>query len=588
MAYEGPVRQTKLTSLDHPDARYHGFHPGETETLKAGYTHHRGHLPLPCDIIRERDVTLVMRDGTKIYADVFRPVTDESVPAIMHWAPYGKGQTGPWDLRNKDMFPNHFGVPRSSVSGLQSWEACDPAHWCAQGYAVVQVDARGAFDSEGHITFQGPTEGLDGHDAIEEIAAMDWCSGKVGMAGNSWLALSQWRIAAEQPAHLAAIAPWEGLTDLYRDALVRGGIPYPPFVELIRDSSYGRGMVEDPVAMLEDHPLFDEYWADKLPDLTKINVPAYVVASYANPIHVPGTLHNWRALPGAKWLRVHNTHEWPDFYSSESTRDLRRFFDRYLRDLENGWEATPAVRIAVLDPGHTDTINRVEDNFPPSRMTSTVLHLDAQTHALQHEPPTAAATTGYDIASKEPRVDFTYTFDSDVEVIGRPIASLWVAALGHDDADIYLHVEKLDSRGRQQWHQAVDLGFPAGRRWMPLLHRAGVKMVQSAFYAGPSGMLRASRRGLDPDRPDHDPELLLTSESKLSDGQPVQIEIPLWQVAMRWHAGETLRLRISARSLLPAVLPGLAEDPLQPGTRHEFHTGPDHPATLVLPTTPAI
>jgi len=33
------------------------------------------------------------------------------------------------------------------------------------------------------------------------------------MAGNSWLAISQWFIAAEQPPHLAAIAPWEGFTD---------------------------------------------------------------------------------------------------------------------------------------------------------------------------------------------------------------------------------------------------------------------------------------------------------------------------------------------------------------------------------------
>src|SRR3546814_8429435 len=54
-----------------------------------------------------------MRDGTTLYADVFRPVTDARVPAIVNWAPYGKGQTGFWDLGNKKMFPNFFGVPRS-------------------------------------------------------------------------------------------------------------------------------------------------------------------------------------------------------------------------------------------------------------------------------------------------------------------------------------------------------------------------------------------------------------------------------------------------------------------------------------------
>ena len=141
----------------------------------------------------------------------------------------------------------------------------------------MQVDARGAFDSEGDIHYLNSAEGRDGHDAVEAIAALPWCSGKVGLAGNSWLAMSQWRTASEQPPHLAAIAPWEGLTDLYREVLARGGVPRTAFPTFIRDKMYGRGRVEDPIAMLEDHPLFDGYWADKLPDLPRIRVPACIV-----------------------------------------------------------------------------------------------------------------------------------------------------------------------------------------------------------------------------------------------------------------------------------------------------------------------
>ncbi len=174
-----------------------------------------------------------MRDGTTLYADVLRPVTDTPVPAIVNWAPYGKGDTGFSTLDNRKMFPNRFGIARSRLSGLQSWEGNDPAYWCAHGYAVVQVDARGAFNSEGDIVYLGSQEGRDGHDAVEAIAGLAWCSGKVGLAwcsgkvglaGNSWLAMSQWRTASERPAHLAAIAPWEGLTDLYRDVIARGGV----------------------------------------------------------------------------------------------------------------------------------------------------------------------------------------------------------------------------------------------------------------------------------------------------------------------------------------------------------------------------
>jgi uncharacterized protein len=75
-----------------------------------------------------------------------------------------------------------------------------------------------------------------------------------------------------------------GLTDLYREVLARGGVPRTAFPAFVRAKLYGRGRVEDPIAMLDDHPLCDDYWADKLPDLARIEVPAYGVASYSNAL----------------------------------------------------------------------------------------------------------------------------------------------------------------------------------------------------------------------------------------------------------------------------------------------------------------
>ena len=581
------VRTRPAASVDLPEARYKGFRPGTTTVLRAGFRYQRGALPLPCDIMRDKDVALRMRDGTTIYADVFRPMTESPVPAIVNWAPYGKGDTGFWTLDNKKMFPNRFGIRRSAVSGLQSWEGNDPAYWCAHGYAVVQIDARGAFDSEGDIQYQSSAEGRDGHDAVEAIAALPWCSGKVGLAGNSWLAMSQWRTATQRPPHLAAIAPWEGLTDLYREALARGGVPRTAFPAFIRDKMYGRGRVEDPIAMLEDHPLFDEYWADKLPDLSRIQVPAYVAASYTNPVHVASTLRNWADLPGEKWLRIHNTQEWPDFYNPRNVEDLRRFFDRYLREVDNGWEVTPRIRVSVLDPGHADVVERVEDSFPPRRVTAVELYLNARDHSLQEKPVTEEATTGYRLADATPQVDFTYRFAADTEIIGYPVLTVFASVEGHDDADLHVHVEKLDARGQQLWHQAVTLGLPLARRWMPIAHRRGFGPVALAFYGGPHGPLRLSRRGLDPDGHPGRPALSLREARPLSAGEIVEAAIPLWPTAMRWHTGEQLRLRISGRILLPPILPGLDEEPLQPGDRHVVHTGGRHPSRLLLPSTPA-
>jgi uncharacterized protein len=581
------VRTQPVASVGLPEARYKGFRPGTSAVLRTGFRYQRGARPLSCDIVRDKDVSLTMRDGITIYADVFRPMTQSPVPAIVNWAPYGKGDTGFWVLDNKKMFPNRFGIRRSAVSGLQSWEGNDPAYWCAHGYAVVQVDARGAFDSEGDIHYLSSAEGQDGHDAVEAIAALPWCSGKVGMAGNSWLAMSQWRTASEQPPHLAAIAPWEGLTDLYREVLARGGVPRTAFPAFIRDKMYGHNRVEDPIAMLEEHPLFDEYWADKLPDLSRIQVPAYVAASYTNPVHVASTLRNWADLPGEKWLRIHNTQEWPDFYNPRNVEDLRRFFDRYLRGADNGWEATPRVRVTVLDPGHADTVERVEDSFPPQRVTATELYLDARDHSLREKPVAEEASTSYRLADATPQADFLYRFTADIEVIGYPVLTVFASVDGHDDGDLHVHVEKLDARGRQLWHQAVTLGLPLARTWMPIAHRRGFGPVALAFYGGPHGPLRLSRRGLDPDGHPGRPTLSLRAARPLSGGEVAEAAIPLWPTAMRWHAGEQLRLRISGRVLLSPILPGLEEEPLQPGDRHILHTGGQYPARLLLPTTPA-
>ena len=346
------------------------------------------------------------------------------MPAIVNWAPYGKGDTGFWVLDNKKMFPNRFGIRRSAVSGLQSWEGNDPAYWCSHGYAVVQVDARGAFDSEGDIHYLNSAEGRDGHDAVEAIAALPWCSGKVGLAGNSWLAMSQWRTASEQPPHLAAIAPWEGLTDLYREVLARGGVPRTAFPAFIRDKMYGRGRVEDPIAMLEDHPLFDGYWADKLPDLPRIRVLAYVVASYSDPVMSPARCATGRTCRGRSGCVSTTARSGRTSTTAATSRICACFFDRYLRGTDNGWEATPPVRMSVLDPGHADTVERVEESFPPPRVTATELFLDARDHSLRDKPPAAEATTGYRLADEAPHADFTYRFDADTEVIGYPVLTV--------------------------------------------------------------------------------------------------------------------------------------------------------------------
>lgn len=76
----------------HPLYEYDPFNPS-TRTLRAGHQKHVGRRKFDVDTLFEKDVAVEMRDGAKLYTDVFRPVTsdgDEKVPAVIAWSPYGK------------------------------------------------------------------------------------------------------------------------------------------------------------------------------------------------------------------------------------------------------------------------------------------------------------------------------------------------------------------------------------------------------------------------------------------------------------------------------------------------------------------
>lgn len=252
-----PVR--KAQPLDAPGARYTGYKP-ETLLLKKDSIRLKGYKPLPCDIILERDVPVKLRDGVTIYTDIFRPDDEEKHPAIMAMSPYGKEIGSQW----LDDTPNHAGIPMEATSGLQKFEGPDPAYWCKHGYAIINPDVRGAYNSEGVILFFGSDYGRDGADIIEWASSQSWSNGKVGMSGNSWLAISQWFTAAQQPEHLAAIAPWEGLSDCYREIATRGGVMMPEFIKMLSDSfaSTENGGIEDCISIMNQQPTMDDYWQD--------------------------------------------------------------------------------------------------------------------------------------------------------------------------------------------------------------------------------------------------------------------------------------------------------------------------------------
>jgi predicted acyl esterase len=510
-----PVFFRRPLPPDSPPARYPGFNPGST-LLKKGTIRRKGAMPLACDMVFERDVAVTLRDGKTLYTDVFRPADDGQYPAIVAWSPYGKEIGGQW----LDDVPFRAGVSLSLVSELQKFEGPDPALYVNRGYVILNPDARGAYGSGGNINFWGRQVAEDGYDFIEWAAVQKWSSGKVAMAGNSWLAISQWFIAAEKPPHLAAIAPWEGASEKY----LPGGIPVVTFDEVIIQSFAGKNLVEDIPKMTLEHPLMDPYWQDKSAKLESIDVPAYVVASYTNAAHTQGTFAGFRRIASQeKWLRVHNTQEWRDFYDPIHAKDLLRFFDHYLKGVANGWETTPKVRLAVLDPGGADVVDRTETSWPLERQRHTALYLKTDKSlsatADSQEGQLRYAATGGDSA------EFRLTFDQDTEIIGYMSLRLWVEAVGSDDMDLAVSVEKLDSSGKKI------PGPPGGPPGMTI---------------SASALLRVSHRELDPARSTpSEPVQSHLRELLLKPGEIVAVDIAIWPMGMRYRAGERLQLKVT-------------------------------------------
>jgi uncharacterized protein len=149
-------------------------------------------------MIRERDVFVPMRDGAKLCVDVYRPATDEKLPALLAFAIYNKDFQGP------DVAEALPPQPAWTPLWTGPLEAGDTHFLVSRGYVHVIGSPRGVGKSEG----RGSRE-FDSYDLIEWIAAQPWCDGNVGMVGISGFGAEQFHVAKQQPPHLKAIFPFD-------------------------------------------------------------------------------------------------------------------------------------------------------------------------------------------------------------------------------------------------------------------------------------------------------------------------------------------------------------------------------------------
>lgn len=383
------------------------------------------------------------------------------------------------------------------------------------------------------------------------------------MMGESGVGMCQWRIAAEQPPHLACFAPMESTTDYYREQLFEGGVPALSFADFVLCSTIGDNYVDDVVAMAKKYPLMNAYWEDKRVNFSKIEVPAYITVGW-NHFHLHGSMEGFRRIKSKKkWLRCHREFEWSDTYCHEHLEEVTLFFDRYLKGIRNCWESTPRVRIDVMDALDCDyTMYRPETSFPIKRTKYKKLYLNAENGTLNNEPIAYETQVSYD--GKSGQTYFDIKFEEDVELTGYMKLHMWVEADGHDDMDFFVNVQKLDTKG--EFLPTLVIGEPHPGAW---------------------GKLRVSHRALDPKlSTDFQPVLSHIKEEKLQLGEIVPVDIEIWPSSRFWHKGQSLRVEIAGRYIREeGWFKPLSWEPDNVGN-HIIHTGGKYDSYLQVPVIP--
>jgi len=155
-------------------------------------------------------------------------------------------------------------------------------------------------------------------------------------------------VAALRPPHLAAICPWEGFSDAYRDLAYPGGIREDAFVPVWSAMTLRQGRCRDDIRHEQlARPLWGDWWASRTPALERIEVPALVCGSFSDhSLHTRGSFEGFRRLGSAhRWLYIHRGGKWSTYYSPEALAFQARFFDWALKGEQNGMADLPPVRL---------------------------------------------------------------------------------------------------------------------------------------------------------------------------------------------------------------------------------------------------
>ncbi|KAJ0349520.1 hypothetical protein COL26b_000371 [Colletotrichum chrysophilum] len=518
-----------------------------------------------------KNVSIPLKDSPlPIRANVYLPLTSEKTgryPVLVTYGPYGK------DIPYAKFYPKSFSeVNPEQKSKYSAWETPDPVYWTSQGYAIIRADERGLGQSPGFLDTMSRGTSECFFDVVEWAAEQPWSNGKVGLLGISYYAGSQWRVAARRPKGLAAIIPWEGMSDYYRDRCRHGGIYSNKFIGVwwnrqVLVNQYGRkdrskldfppdgpgarGQEDTIEGDLPDDVLIanrqdqtkdneanrfrdDDYYASKEYKLEDIEVPVLSVANWGGILlHLRGNVQGYLAAGSKlKYLRfITGRHDLP-FYYPEEVELQKSFLDAFLKgDDRVGWSVPGKVSPVTLtlrkgNVGFNDAQRekayekREESAWPIPRTEYTKFFLTSDLGLTAAGPSSESKTVSYKALGSLENQQFvsfaTAPFEQETEITGHVVAHLNVSVTpdntGHDtDIDLFVTLRHIDPTGQEVFYTGT-AGDP-----VPLV----------------KGWLRVSNRKVHVENPRHKSwlphrEYLSTDVQPVKTGEIYAVDVELW------------------------------------------------------------
>jgi putative CocE/NonD family hydrolase len=560
----------------------------------------------------DHNVRIPMRDGVELSADVYRPDADGKFPVLLLRTPYSNNTAGAVDQSN---------------------------FFAERGYAVVQEDVRGRYDSDGKF-YAFRNEPNDGFDTDEWLGKQPWSNGKIGTFGGSYVGYTQMTQAVRANHYLTAMAPFVTTLDIYGNWIYTGGafqygfaLPWGGlFIDGHTNQEYlaynwPKALKHLPIATADEavgrhnqfyrdwvkHPTRDSYWDgisfEKSQD--QVTVPLLNVGGWYD-IFLKGMLNDHMEIKKrgktdvartgkhvmiGPWVHgvgtrdnlrpeAPNQTDRVDFGAAAAVDLLRlqlRWFDYWLKGINNGVAQEPPVKIFVMGENYW----RYENEWPLARTRYTNYYLRSGGHAnslngdgvLDVEAPKngpPADTFAYDPADPVPTLGGNNCCRSDIVPMG---AFDQRAAERRDDVLVFTTPELT---------QAVEVTGPVTMKLFASTTAKDTDWTAKLVDVHPNGFVQNIQDGIIRARYR---ESVGEAAHPIEAGKVYEYTIDLWSTSNTFLPGHRIRVEISSsnfprfdRNLNTGEDQGTGITMIK-ATQTIYH-GQQYPSHIVLPIIP--